>query len=246
MPMNLLMNNLSQYQQTFHLDLHTHCLPGIDDGAKNPEVSLQLLSRLLEQGITKVVFTPHFYPHKETLSSLLRRRFESWNRLIPHLQGKKVPNLCVGAEIYLTRELSREDLRPLCLGKSNYLLIEMPRQPYHEWMAEEIQNIAFTWNVIPIIAHIERYLPWYSAKDYESLLAFDEQILQFNAESVLKKTDFKFIYKLYQVGYPLLISSDCHDLEMRRPVFDQAVQFLSKKKQGREILAALQNDNLVL
>ena len=42
------------------VDFHSHVLPGIDDGSKDPEMSLQMLCMLAKQGITHVVATPHF------------------------------------------------------------------------------------------------------------------------------------------------------------------------------------------
>ena len=43
------------------LDIHSHILPGVDDGAKNTEESLELLRMMKSQGITDVIATPHFY-----------------------------------------------------------------------------------------------------------------------------------------------------------------------------------------
>ena len=54
-------------------DMHSHILPGIDDGAKTVEDSLELLSCLKNQGVTNVCLTPHFYTNEISLEDLLPR-----------------------------------------------------------------------------------------------------------------------------------------------------------------------------
>lgn len=63
------------------VDIHSHILPGIDDGAKSREESLQLLKMMKEQGISEVVATPHFVPGRENLESFLNRVVISKNEL---------------------------------------------------------------------------------------------------------------------------------------------------------------------
>ena len=46
-------------------DMHSHILPGIDDGAKTVEDSLELLSCLKNQGVTNICLTPHFYTNEQ-------------------------------------------------------------------------------------------------------------------------------------------------------------------------------------
>lgn len=48
------------------VDIHSHILPGIDDGAKSREESLQLLKMMKEQGISEVIATPHFVPGRKS------------------------------------------------------------------------------------------------------------------------------------------------------------------------------------
>jgi len=52
-------------------DLHTHILPGIDDGAKCVEDSLEMLCRQKESGVERVALTPHFYPLREELQDYI-------------------------------------------------------------------------------------------------------------------------------------------------------------------------------
>lgn len=50
-------------------DLHTHILPGIDDGAKDLETSIALTERLRSQGVTHIALTPHYYSNRESLEN---------------------------------------------------------------------------------------------------------------------------------------------------------------------------------
>ena len=71
------------------VDIHTHILPGFDDGAKDIEVSRALLTTLVEQGVGTVVATPHFYPNREDLGTFVRRRQIAVDKLLS-LEGMSV------------------------------------------------------------------------------------------------------------------------------------------------------------
>ena len=56
-------------------DFHSHILPGIDDGSKRVSDSLAMLKILRSQGVERVIFTPHFYAHRnESVNSFIKRR----------------------------------------------------------------------------------------------------------------------------------------------------------------------------
>ena len=56
------------------IDFHTHILPNVDDGSKGVEESTLMLTRLFEQGVNKVIATPHFYANDESVDEFLLRR----------------------------------------------------------------------------------------------------------------------------------------------------------------------------
>ena len=62
-------------------DMHSHILPGIDDGAKTVEDSLELLSCLKNQGVTNVCLTPHFYTNEISLEDFIAERAEKFKHL---------------------------------------------------------------------------------------------------------------------------------------------------------------------
>ena len=63
------------------IDMHCHILPGIDDGAKTVDDSMALLREEKNQGIKKIVFTPHFNPERQNFDHFLAAREDSYRRL---------------------------------------------------------------------------------------------------------------------------------------------------------------------
>ena len=83
------------------IDFHSHILPGIDDGSKALEMSIQMLRMEAQQGIGHVVATPHFYPQYDTPERFLRRRAAAEIALREEMQKHTdLPALSVGAEVY--------------------------------------------------------------------------------------------------------------------------------------------------
>ena len=65
-------------------DHHSHILPGIDDGAKNVEMSLEMIRALKQQGVERIVATPHFYAHREDgIDAYLQKRQHAFDTLMP-------------------------------------------------------------------------------------------------------------------------------------------------------------------
>ena len=82
------------------IDIHTHILPCIDDGSPSVEVSIEMLRSLSEQGVKKVVLTPHFYAYRTDVESFVKKQEKALNALLEGL--KKTPvdiSLYLGAEV---------------------------------------------------------------------------------------------------------------------------------------------------
>ena len=86
-------------------DLHTHILPGMDDGAPDVETSLAMLREEARQGVDTVVLTPHFYRDRERPEHFLARRARAADRLnsaiqaLPGEERRAMPRLILGAEV---------------------------------------------------------------------------------------------------------------------------------------------------
>lgn len=208
-------------------DFHCHCLPQMDDGAQSVEMSVLMLQRLRLQNVGKVIATPHYYPYKEDVASFMQRREVSHKCLLEHIVSPNLPEIELGAEVHLTRGLSKENLSGLCT-ESGIILLELPFSSFKTWMLEEIENITYQFSVTPIIAHIERYLPLYQKEDFQRLLSFEEAVWQVNNSAFSHlKTKF-FVQKLIRQGYRIVLGSDAHNLSDRAPNFDRVQKYLKK------------------
>lgn len=211
-------------------DLHSHILPGMDDGCQTVDESVQVLRSCYEQGIRKICATPHYYP-VESVDEFLARRDASAQELHKALEKETmpVPKICLGAEVaYRPGICYQEDLDKLCIGNSQYLLLEMP---FHQWGEEVIRTVRGISNVrgiTPILAHIERYLPMQEREVLERLL--DQEILvQMNAARLLHFATRGQARRLLINGTVQLLGSDCHNNTSRPQNIPQAVAYLQKK-----------------
>jgi len=209
-------------------DVHSHVLPGMDDGCKTPEESLAVLKKMWEDGIRKVFATPHYYA-REPVDRFLARREESVALLRPYLDKQQLPALCCGAEVaYFPGIGGSAELSGLCLGKSKYLLLELPFTPWNGQVARDLDNLCLQ-GYSPILAHFERYVGCQTGEMLQRVLE-PEPLVQMNAGQVLDVWKGAKARKALQRGAVQLLGSDCHGLEYRPARLGQAVALLEKKK----------------
>ena len=109
------------------VDLHCHILPGIDDGAKNLDVSMALLRKEVQDGVAGIVFTPHFHYERIAVEDFAARRRAAFLQVAKAAKETGLPLAAkLGAEVYFTTALPSLDLSALAFAKSNYILIEFP------------------------------------------------------------------------------------------------------------------------
>lgn len=216
------------------IDFHTHCLPAVDDGAADVAMSRAMLQQVREQGAAAVIATPHFYWGHHTVENFVRDRQQAYNSLMLH--KAELPPILLGAEVLIREGISKVDLRPLCIEGTNILLVELPfmKPPY--WVFEELEEIAYTQRLTIMLAHLDRYMPWYSTERLDRLLELPHVIVQINAEMLLDKRAFRALYRW--LGFPrrVVLGSDMHDQEGHGPRMDRALHTLSRSRHGREWL----------
>ena len=208
-------------------DLHTHILPGIDDGCPNVTESLRLLAEERAQGVDTVVLTPHFYRDREDSESFLHRRSQAMDRLQPALPAD-APKLVLGAETAWYPSLAEDpNLEKLCLDDRGTLLLELPYTPWPVRMADWLYRFINDTGLTPILAHIERYSALQSESQFRDVVDMDLP-MQMSAgvfSSVLRRG--KYLRMLYQGHW--YIASDCHNLTGRPPCMDVAAAYLRRK-----------------
>lgn len=217
------------------VDFHSHCLPAVDDGAADVASARAMLGLARQQGAAAVVATPHFYWGHHTVEGFLAARQAAYDSLMVH--KNELPQLLLGAEVLLREGISKVDLRPLCLEGTDILLVELPfmRPPY--WVFDELEEIAYTQRLTIMLAHLDRYMPWYSAEKLEKLMELPGVIVQINGDMLVDRRDFRALRKwLGRLPRYLVLGSDMHDSVDRAPRLDRAVRTLSRGRTGREWL----------
>lgn len=211
-------------------DMHGHFLPGMDDGCKTADESVQLLKESYRQGIHRMFATSHYYP-VETVDKFLERREQSVQNLLARMEqdGGPFPEFVLGAEVAFHTGLSQNpDLHKLCLGQSRYLLLEMPFSKWSSNVVREVSNICSARGITPILAHIERYLDNQRPETLEQLLNLNV-LVQMNAEPLLHLSSRRQARTMLKNGIVQLLGSDCHNLTSRTPNLGQALSYLEKK-----------------
>lgn len=201
------------------IDIHTHILPGMDDGAKDVATSLEMLQMEYSQGVDKVVLTPHFYRDKETPERFLVRRQEAFEKLELAIQQSKisVPELILGAEVAWTQNMNEWDnLEQLCIGKSKYMLLELPFQPWTRSMFEQIYDMVLDLQITPIFAHLERYTKFQKRSYIQEIIAMDMPI-QVSSSPLLHWSSRRRVLKIIKKASCCVCGSDCHNTTSRPP-----------------------------
>lgn len=207
------------------VDLHSHILPGVDDGAKTPEDSLALLREQLAGGVDRVALTPHFNAERTSVEEFVQRRAAAFELLRGAVEAAGLQvELKLGAEVFFSSNLLELDLAPLCLAGTPYLLVEFSPSFYPSWAKEIFYQLQLR-GITPLVAHIERYPYMLSDPTRLYQLAAAGALLQVNAGSLLRGTSrVAMIQKLLRWNLVHFLSTDTHSLEKRPPLLPQAMQ----------------------
>lgn len=204
-----IINNMAQAGLT---DLHTHILPGIDDGAKDLEAAMQMLRMQKASGVARVAVTPHFYPLGESLEEFLERRQQAWELLLPGWDGSTMPQLRLGAEVHFSPCLADMDLRKLTLHETDYILLELPDAIQPTFLEPVMQQI-LDRGITPILAHVERCV--YFAEKPAKLQHLIEMgaLAQISLRMLPNKRVRQFAEICLQKNVAQIIASDIHSAE---------------------------------
>lgn len=221
------------------LDLHTHILPGMDDGSRSVEQSIMMLEREALQGIQTVVMTPHYHANRESPADFVFRREAAEQRLRSGMAGRTdLPALLTGAEVAYFDGMCRvDDLERLKIGNTSAILIEMPFCRWNQRMLNELVEIQQVRGIQPILAHVERYMS-YQPKGLIEQLGDSGMGIQVNTTFILRwQTCWRAMTMLKRQSIHF-VASDCHDMERRVPNLGEAMAKIDKKL-GAETMAFL-------
>jgi protein-tyrosine phosphatase len=135
------------------IDIHSHLLPGVDDGSADIETSVAVLQRFASHGIDVLVCTPHLMA-----SDADRAPYEHHIALLAELVAAAPPRpeLRLGWEIMLDRPGCDLQAPHLSLGGARAVLVEFPRAYLPVGTSDELERIRRS-GVVPVVAHPERY-----------------------------------------------------------------------------------------
>ena len=210
------------------IDIHTHIMPQIDDGSYNIEESRMLAFTLKEFGFDKLAVTPHFYPHRETVENFLVRRDSAMQTFSKSFPEEEYP---IGCECYLHPNLFHsDDISRLCYSGTNVLLIELSydMQDGNEMLAL-VRRLRDTYNVTPILAHIERYP--YITKDEKVMREFLDLgcYAQINLKTLTAFFERKRLVDYVEKGYVRYLGTDSHHTPFDADAASKAMNYLKKR-----------------
>lgn len=216
-------------------DIHSHLIPGIDDGSPDMNTTIQLLEKFIDLGYKKVITTPHIMSdYFKNTSDIINSGLEDVRNEIEKRQLKI--QIEAAAEYNLEPEFERliESGNILTFGKEKYLLFELsffdepPRINEVIWQMREK-------GYSPVLAHVERYGYWHRDEDKIEELMNRGVKLQLNIGSItgaygpeVKKAAEKLI-KNNSIDF---VGSDCHHFQhldmighaSRLPFFHELIQ----------------------
>lgn len=231
------------------IDLHSHLLPGLDDGPLTWEESLEMARAALNQGIRAVVATPHHGDGvHDNPAELVLETVDRMNRF--YAQSRVPLTVLPGQEIRvypgLLDDLEKGKLLPL--GNSRYLLLELPDEWDKHSLLELFHELRLL-NYKPVLAHPERYAPFIRNPSLLAEYVEAGALGQVTAHSLLGRYGSairRTALHMCRDGTIHLLSSDAHRPRTRGYEMDRAYRTLEREA-GREYAEALaENSRRVL
>lgn len=213
------------------IDFHSHILPGIDDGSRNLDETQEMLHMEVQQGVTKIIATPHFYASEISVGDFLARRKEALHNVYRLAETESwIPEISAGAEVYYFPGMGRAGmLSQMCIEGTSLLLLEMPFAQWTKDMYQEIVDIIEKQKLAVILAHAERYYEFQRKKEIWNRVLDLPVYIQFNAGALRNRKKKNCIFKLIKNGLSVIMGSDCHNTVSRPPNMEQGQEILSKK-----------------
>ncbi|RMF25418.1 MAG: capsular biosynthesis protein, partial [Deltaproteobacteria bacterium] len=207
------------------IDIHSHILPGVDDGPRNWEEAIALCRRIAEEGITTSVATPHLIDG--VYDNILSRVEPLVQQLREHLRTAGVAlEVLSGAEVdFSSRRVTTGDDELPTLGGSGAVLLEMPVAVIPPAIEETIFSLRAR-RLVPVIAHPERNellqenpqlaVEWVRAGallqlDGDSLLGLWGRLAKRCSEALLRR------------GLVHALATDAHSVDRRPPRMKKAL-----------------------
>lgn len=226
------------------IDIHHHCLHGVDDGPRTLDEAVELCRMAAEEGIETIVATPH----------VLRGRWPVFSpgeleSRIAELRGAlgDTPRLILGSEYYFAHDMAdllREGTSIVPLAGSRYVLLELASNSVPPMLEQPLYRAQLDgW--VPVIAHPERNLVFQAKPEMLAALINHGARVQVTATSLTgafgaqARAAAELFIRRQMVHF---IASDAHNVEKRPPRVREAIDVL-RALAGDEITHALTHAN---
>ncbi|NBJ94029.1 CpsB/CapC family capsule biosynthesis tyrosine phosphatase [Parablautia muri] len=215
-----------------YIDIHSHILPQIDDGAESFDTSMEMLRTAWGDGIREIILTPHNKPAHHNAGP------EKIELLIKDLQKRTKEegiNMAfhMGNEMYYGSDMTEKlDQGKACtMAGSAYVLIEFGVGDDFDHIRYGLyEALAHGWR--PILAHVERYSRMLMKTERVEDLVRMGCYIQVNAGSIMGDFGFgarQLTKKLLAQGLVHFVATDAHDMGKRRPMLSECARYVGKK-----------------
>ena len=213
------------------IDLHCHILPGLDDGAPDISVSLQMARMAIVDGITTVACTPHVFPGVYNNSQ--EGIGHAFDHLAEALRQEQVPlHLVMGADVHIAPDLLQglRSGRIPTLAESRYFLLEPPNHVAPPRLFDLAFNL-MTAGYVPILTHPER-LSWIDGH-YALIKRMHAAgvLMQITGGSILGRFGSAPRYwaeRMLDDALVDLMATDAHHSRRRRPLLSEAREAVAR------------------
>lgn len=214
------------------IDIHSHILPGIDDGARNMDESLAMAQRAVQEGIHTIIATPH---HKNSMfdnpAAIILEKTQALNR---RLEEEKIPlKVLPGQEPAIFGELLKDyELgEVLTLNQTQYVFIELPSGHVPRYTDQLLYELQLK-GLVPVIVHPERNQEIIERPELLYNLVKKGSLAQLTASSisgVFGKNISKFCFQLIEANLVHFIASDAHNVRKRTFKMAQAFDMIDSR-----------------
>lgn len=251
------------------IEIHSHVLFGLDDGATDADQCRQLLLDYVRQGVTEIIGTPHLdlnqFSTYEKVDTYLDRARENYQEVCHMIESEQIPvRLHWGLELMLCSDLvaflkRQRDQSKVSLGLagSSYLLVELPR--WQDGGMRSLEPILFQIQLLDfqtILAHPERAMRHAEVLPFLEEWVNQERVtLQVNTRSIVPPAPENqdeqqerysrrnhYVRQLLDLHLVHFVASDAHDPDRRQPQNQAAFDWICGKY-GHELAQLLTADN---
>lgn len=230
---NAQQRRLTHFDASDSVDVHCHCLPGVDDGPETLDQAVQLCAALTEDGFTTVIATPHQLGRYDGRNAAASVRL-ACNSLQDELNRRQIPlAIKPGADVRVDERiaglLKMDEVLTLGDGRA-HLLLELPHETYID--PQMLIRLLASRGIQPILSHPERHEAIRERLSRVTPWLEQGAVLQVTAGSLLG--DFgadaqTAAWRLLEAGTVALVATDAHDTRRRPPRMSAAAQLIERR-----------------